>query len=78
MTLENGFVLKACIAGDSKRMYLLTLCPADYQVSNWYSYNHQFVLPPDAYQARSTPEPRYELRNNSVAIHRMGGTEKRR
>ena len=52
--------------------------PADYEVSNWYLCHHpssffrQLLI-----SARVTPEGRYALLNNSLAIHRKNETEKR-
>jgi arylamine N-acetyltransferase len=52
---------------------------ADYQVANWYLSNH-----PDSHflhgliAARVTPDRRYALRNNELAIHYLGGKTERR
>jgi len=81
MPLENGFVLEASVNGEWMPFYRFTLDPqfaADYEVSNWYLCNH----PSSFFReilicARATPEGRYALRNNALAIHRKEGTEKR-
>ena len=81
LTLENGFVLEACIGGTWGALYRFTLEPqfqSDYEVSNWYLCNHpssffrQMLI-----TARATPAERFALRNNSLSIHRKDGTEKR-
>jgi len=81
MPLENGYVLEACLSGEWKPFYRFTLepqFPADYEVSNWYLCQHpssffrQILM-----GARTTPKARYALRNNTLAIHRPDGTEKR-
>jgi N-hydroxyarylamine O-acetyltransferase len=79
--LENGFVLEASVQGEWQPFYRFTLepqFPADYEVSNWYLCNHpsSFFLQ-ILIAARSTPQARYALRNNALAIHRKDGTEKR-
>ncbi len=81
MPLENGFVLEACVKGEWQPFYRFTLepqFPADYEVSNWYLCHHpsSFFLQM-LIAARSTPQARYALRNNALAIHRKDGTEKR-
>ena len=79
--LENGFVLEAFLAGQWMPLYRFTLepqFPSDYEVSNWHLCHHpssffrQILM-----AARATPEGRYALRNNNLAIHRKNGTEKR-
>lgn len=79
--IEHGFVLEACLDGQWKPLYRFTLepqFPSDYEVSNWYLCHHpssffrQMLM-----SARVTPEGRYALRNNRLAIHRKSGTEKR-
>jgi N-hydroxyarylamine O-acetyltransferase len=81
LPLENGFVLQEFVGGEWKPLYRFTLepqFPADYEVSNWYLCHHpssffrQILI-----AARSTPEARYALRNNALAIHRKDATEKR-
>ncbi len=81
MPLENGFVLEASVNAEWMPFYRFTLDPqfaADYEVSNWYLCNH----PSSFFRemlicARATPEGRYALRNNALAIHRKEGPEKR-
>jgi N-hydroxyarylamine O-acetyltransferase len=81
LPFENGFVLEACIAGRWSPLYRFTLepqYPSDYEVSNWYLCNH----PTSFFRqvligARATPQARYALRNNTLAIHRKNETEKR-
>ena len=80
LPLENGFVLEASVNGEWSPFYRFTLepqFPADYEVSNWYLCHHpssffRYLL----LGARATPEGRYALRNNQLAIHRNTGTEK--
>ena len=80
MPLENGFVLEAAVSGEWKPLYRFTMepqFPADYEVSNWYLCHHpssffrQILM-----AARVTPDGRYALRNNALAIHRKHKTEK--
>jgi N-hydroxyarylamine O-acetyltransferase len=81
LPIQNGFVLEACLGGEWKRFYRFTLepqFPADYEVSNWYLCHHPSSLfRQNLISARVTPEGRYALRNNALAIHRKNGTEKR-
>ena len=81
MPLENGFVLEACFNGEWKPLYRFTLepqLPSDYEVSNWYLCNHpSSFFRQKLLGARATPEGRYALLNNALAIHRKDGTEKR-
>jgi len=81
LPLENGFVLEASFYSEWKPLYRFTLepqFPSDYEVSNWYLCHHpssffrQILI-----AARVTPDGRYALRNNNLAIHRKNGTEKR-
>jgi N-hydroxyarylamine O-acetyltransferase len=81
LPLEGGFVLEANLAGEWKPFYRFTLehqFPSDYEVSNWYLCTHpssffrQILI-----AARATPQGRFALRNNALAIHRKDGTEKR-
>jgi N-hydroxyarylamine O-acetyltransferase len=81
LSLENGFVLEASLNGEWQPFYRFTLepqFPSDYEVSNWYLCHHpsSFFLQ-TLIAARSTPQCRYALRNNELAIHRNTGTEKR-
>ena len=81
LPLENGFVLEASWGGEWKPLYRFTLepqFPADYEVSNWYLCHHPGSLFRQVLMtARVTAEGRYALRNNALAIHRNGRTEKR-
>jgi N-hydroxyarylamine O-acetyltransferase len=79
--LENGYLLEASLSGEWMPFYRFTLepqFPADYEVSSWYLCHHpssffrQILI-----GARATPEGRYALRNNALAIHRKNGTERR-
>ena len=79
--LDNGFVLEASLDGKWMPLYRFTLEAqflSDYEVSNWYLCHHpssffrQILI-----AARATSEGRYALRDNSLAIHRKNGTEKR-
>ncbi len=81
LPLDNGFVLEASVSGEWKPFYRFTLdpqFPSDYEVSNWYLCQHpssffrELLL-----AARATPQCRFALRNNALAIHRKDGTEKR-
>jgi N-hydroxyarylamine O-acetyltransferase len=81
LPIENGFVLEASFGGKWMPLYRFTLepqFPSDYEVSNWYLCHHpssffrQILI-----AARVTSDGRYALRNNSLAIHRKNGTEKR-
>ena len=81
LPLECGFVLEGFIGGEWKPFYRFTLepqFPADYEVSNFYLCHHpssffrQMLV-----SARATQDGRYALRNNALAIHRKGETEKR-
>ena len=79
--LENGFVLEASVSGEWKAFYRFTLesqFPSDYEVSNWFLCHHpsSFFLY-TLMAARALPGVRYALRNNGLAIHRNGATEKR-
>jgi N-hydroxyarylamine O-acetyltransferase len=79
--LEKGFVLEFSLEGEWKPLYRFTMEPqflSDYEVSNWYLCHHpssffrQMLI-----AARATADTRYALRNNALAIHRKGKTEKR-
>lgn len=81
LPLENGFVLEASLNDEWRPLYRFTLepqFPSDYEVSNWYlchhpsSFFHKVLI-----SARATAEGRYALLNNTLAIHRKDGTEKR-
>jgi N-hydroxyarylamine O-acetyltransferase len=81
LPLENGFVLEASLSGEWKPLYRFTMerqFQADYEVSNWYLCHHpgsffrQMLI-----SARVTADGRFALRNNTLAIHRHGRTEKR-
>jgi N-hydroxyarylamine O-acetyltransferase len=81
LPFENGFVLEFSLGGEWKPLYRFTMepqFPADYEVSNWYLCHHpssffrQMLI-----GARVTADARYALRNNALAIHRNGTTEKR-
>src|SRR5262249_5800484 len=73
--------LEACLGGEWKPFYRFTLepqFPSDYEVSNWYLCHH----PSSFFRqmlicARAASEARYALRNNSLAVHAEGRTEKR-
>jgi len=80
LPLDNGFVLEASFYGEWKPLYRFTLepqFPSDYEVSNWYLCHHpssffrQILI-----AARVTPDGRYALRNNNLAIYRKNWTEK--
>lgn len=79
--LDNGFVLEAALTGEWKPLYRFTMepqFPADYEVSNWFLCHHpssffrQMLM-----GARATPDRRYALRNNTLAVHTKNKTEKR-
>jgi N-hydroxyarylamine O-acetyltransferase len=69
------------VAEEWKPFYRFTLepqFPADYEVSNWYLCHHpRSMFRQTLIGARATPEGRYALRNNTLAIHRNNRTEKR-
>jgi N-hydroxyarylamine O-acetyltransferase len=81
MPIEHGYVLEAQIAGNWMPLYRFTLepqFPSDYEVSNWYLCNHpSSFFRNTLLAARATPNARFALRNNALAIHRKDGTEKR-
>jgi len=81
LPLENGFVLEASFGAEWKPLYRFTLepqFPADFEVSNWYLCHHpSSFFRQTLIGARTTPEGRYALRNNAIAIHRDNKTEKR-
>jgi N-hydroxyarylamine O-acetyltransferase len=81
LPLENGFVLEALLGSQWMALYRFTLepqFPSDYEVSNWYLCHHPSSFFREILiAARVTPEARYALRNNGLAIHRKNGTEKR-
>lgn len=81
LPLENAFVLEASLHGEWKPFYRFTLepqFPNDYEVSNWYLCHHpSSFFRQTLISARATAEGRYALRNNELAIHRKGGTERR-
>jgi N-hydroxyarylamine O-acetyltransferase len=79
--LENGYTLEAFFGGEWRAFYRFTLepqFPADYEVSNWYLCHHPSSFFREMLiAARATPEGRYSLRNNGLAIHRGNETERR-
>ena len=81
LPLENGFVLEASLNGEWKPFYRFTMepqFPSDYEVSNWYLCHHpSSFFRETLLAARATPDARYALRNNALAIHRNNTTEKR-
>jgi N-hydroxyarylamine O-acetyltransferase len=81
LPFENGYVLEAFIAGAWLALYRFTAepqFPSDYEVSNWFLCTHESSFFRNTLlAARATPECRYALRNNALAIHRATGTEKR-
>lgn len=81
MPLDNGFVLEGSLNGEWQAFYRFSLepqLPADYEVSNWYLCQHpssffrQILM-----AARATADGRFALRNNTLAIHRKDGTQRR-
>jgi len=81
LPLDNGFVLEFSTGGEWKPLYRFTLepqFPADYEVSNWYLCHHpRSMFRQTLIGARATPDGRYALRDNMLAIHRNSKTEKR-
>lgn len=78
---EETFVLQAKVKEAWKSLYRFDLQEQflpDYEVTNWYLSNHpnsHFIT--GLIAARSTPDRRYALRNNELAIHYLyGGTER--
>jgi len=76
------FVMQAK-AGDAwKPLYRFDLQEQflpDYEVTNWYLSNHpssHFVT--GLIAARPTPDRRYALRNNELAVHHLNGSAERR
>jgi N-hydroxyarylamine O-acetyltransferase len=53
--------------------------PPDYEVSNWYVSTHpQSIFVNSLLAGRATPDRRYALWNNQLAVHHLnGGTDKR-
>ncbi|MDR3622605.1 MAG: arylamine N-acetyltransferase [Paludisphaera borealis] len=53
--------------------------PPDYEVANWYVSTHPAsIFVNGLLAARTTPDRRYALRNNQLAVHHLnGGTDKR-
>ena len=78
---DNGYVLEAFVAGAWVALYRFTAEPqfhSDYEVSNWFLCTHESsFFRHTLLAARATPECRYALRNDTLAMHRAGGTEKR-
>jgi N-hydroxyarylamine O-acetyltransferase len=79
--IENGFVLEFSMDGEWKPLYRFTTEPqfaSDYEVSNWYLCNHpKSMFRQHLIGARTAADRRYALRNNALAIHRKGQTEKK-
>ncbi|HEX5226944.1 MAG TPA: arylamine N-acetyltransferase [Bryobacteraceae bacterium] len=79
--VDHGFVLEVNVRGEWGALYRFTLepqFPSDYEVSNWYLCHHpSSFFRQQILAARIKPEGRYALRNNALAIHGNGQTEKR-
>jgi N-hydroxyarylamine O-acetyltransferase len=78
----EAFVLQTNIRGSWKPLYRFDLQEQhlpDYEVTNWYLSNH-----PDSHfvkalmAARTTPDRRYALHNNELAVHYLNGSTERR
>lgn len=52
--------------------------PADYEMGNWFTSAHPgSIFVNGLLGARATPDRRYALRDNQLAVHRLGGTTER-
>jgi N-hydroxyarylamine O-acetyltransferase len=76
------FVMQAKLGETWRPLYRFDLQEQllpDYEVTNWYLSNH-----PDSHfvngliAARATPDCRYGLRNNELAVHHLNGNTERR
>jgi N-hydroxyarylamine O-acetyltransferase len=80
--LGNEFVLQAFVQQTWKPLFRFDLqkqVQADYEVANWYMATHpQSPFTTNLMTARTTPDRRYSLFNNTLSIHYLDGrTEKR-
>jgi N-hydroxyarylamine O-acetyltransferase len=77
MRRDGDFILQALVRETWKALYTFDLQPqllVDYEVANWYLANHTdspFV--DNLMAARVTPDRRYGLFNNRLAIHHFQG-----
>lgn len=78
----EDFVMQAKLAGSWRSLYRFDLqqqFQPDYEVTNWYLSNH-----PDSHfvtgliAARATPDRRFALRGNELAVHHLDGHTERR
>jgi len=80
---ENGrFVMQSKIRDAWVPLYRFDLQEQnriDYEVANWYVSTHPAsIFVNGLLAARTTPDRRYALRNNQMAVHHLhGGTDKR-
>jgi N-hydroxyarylamine O-acetyltransferase len=80
--IAGEFVMEAKIRDGWKALYRFTLQEQllpDYEVTNWYLSNHpQSIFVTGLMAARSTPDRRYALNNNELAVHYLNGPTERR
>jgi N-hydroxyarylamine O-acetyltransferase len=78
----DGYMLRACVAGEWRPMYLFDLQrqeDIDYTIGNWYVSTHpQSPFTQRLMAARTGDGWRKTLNNGSFAIHRMGADSERR
>ncbi|HSC07290.1 MAG TPA: arylamine N-acetyltransferase [Steroidobacteraceae bacterium] len=76
------FIMQAKVREGWRSLYQFDLqeqVVADYEVTNWYLANHpesRFVR--NLVAARATPDRRFALLNNELAVHHLGGPSERR
>ena len=76
------FIMQAKVREGWRSLYQFDLqeqVVADYEVTNWYLANHpesRFVR--NLVAARPTPDRRFALLNNELAVHHLGGPSERR
>jgi N-hydroxyarylamine O-acetyltransferase len=76
------FIMQAKVREGWRPLYQFDLqeqVVADYEVTNWYLANHpesRFVR--NLVAARPTPDRRFALLNNELAVHHLGGPSERR
>ena len=80
--VDHDWILESKVAGAWVPLYRFGLEPqyqADYEVSSWFLCNHpSSFFRYDLLAARATPQARYGLRNNQLAIHRPGQASEKR
>lgn len=77
----DEFVMQAKVRDAWRPLYRFDLreqLQPDYEVSNWYLSHHpESIFVTGLIAARQAPGVRYALRNNELAVHRMGGGTER-